>query len=183
MANRKVKQAKEEVKIVLRRGRETLNGVSATTVQGEMQRIYSRDGDLKASVVLDESRPEDAPMHPVFEWDDFKAAEQYRIDQARHLIRSVEVIQPTGEQVKSWVHVPKVGGGEGAYHPPEVVVAKPDYFALAISEAQARLKQAEESVRQLEKHANGDDNAEQLAKIAIAMQALHTAGAAVSALH
>ena len=59
----------------------------------ELNRIReSRDGQLHARDVVDESRPNDAPLHPVFEWDDAEAAEQYREHQARTLIRSVKVV-------------------------------------------------------------------------------------------
>lgn len=44
---------------------------------------------LTAKTLLDASRPEDAPLHDEFEWNDSIAAERYREDQARHLIRSL----------------------------------------------------------------------------------------------
>lgn len=42
---------------------------------------------LTPKTLLDESRPEDAPLHGEFEWDDSKAAEAYRETQASFLIR------------------------------------------------------------------------------------------------
>jgi hypothetical protein len=39
--------------------------------------------------VVEDARPIDSPMHDAFEWDDSKAAIEYRLEQARHLIRSV----------------------------------------------------------------------------------------------
>ena len=71
-------------------------------------------GHLTASHLVDDARPEDAPLHPCFEWDDSEAAERYREDQARHLIRSVYVV-PDGRAesapVLHHVHVklPDVG--------------------------------------------------------------------------
>jgi hypothetical protein len=47
---------------------------------------------LSARLVLDVARDEANPLHPSFEWDDSKAAELHRIDQARHLISSIRVI-------------------------------------------------------------------------------------------
>lgn len=51
----------------------------------------SKDGVLRPEDVVREARREDHPLHGEFEWDDSKAAESYRIDQARTLIRSVRV--------------------------------------------------------------------------------------------
>lgn len=47
---------------------------------------------LVAREVVDESRDASAPLHWAFEWDNDTAADEYRLDQARHLIRSVEVV-------------------------------------------------------------------------------------------
>lgn len=67
-------------------------------------------GHLTPGAVVDDARPEDAPLHPAFEWDDPVAAEKYREEQARHLIRSVYVVHEdpdTGEARPSlgYVHV------------------------------------------------------------------------------
>ena len=45
-----------------------------------------QQGRLTAKNLLDESRPAEAPLHDEFEWDDIKAAEEYRLQQARHII-------------------------------------------------------------------------------------------------
>lgn len=65
-------------------------------------------GHLAPSDVVDDARPEDAVLHPAFEWDNEVAAEEYRKEQARKLIRSIEVIYEEGEQqqpVLNYVHV------------------------------------------------------------------------------
>ena len=60
---------------------------------GEICEKLERNGGLTAKRLVDESRPEDAPLHKEFEWDDATAAEAYREEQARYIIRSI-VIQP-----------------------------------------------------------------------------------------
>lgn len=42
--------------------------------------------------LLDASRDENAPLHSCFEWDDNKAAEKYRLWQARKIIGNITVI-------------------------------------------------------------------------------------------
>lgn len=61
------------------------------SIRDELERIYNADGSLTPRAVVDDARPEDSALHPHFEWDDSIAGEQYRLDQARHLIRSVKV--------------------------------------------------------------------------------------------
>lgn len=42
--------------------------------------------------VVNEARDPDSPLHRYFEWDDTKAAHAHRLDQARQLIASIEII-------------------------------------------------------------------------------------------
>lgn len=49
-------------------------------------------GILTPTAVVDAARPVDAPLHPCFEWNDTIAAERFRQEQAKVLIRSVRVL-------------------------------------------------------------------------------------------
>jgi hypothetical protein len=75
-------------------GNEAL-GVDAQTAGSELDRIRRRDGTIRPDVVVDEARPEEAPLHPAFEWRDPVAAEQWREHQASTLIKVVRVV-PAG---------------------------------------------------------------------------------------
>ena len=55
------------------------------------------ENQLRAHDVLEEARRRNSPLHRHFIWDNDKAAEAYRLDQARALIRSVKVIK--GEEI------------------------------------------------------------------------------------
>lgn len=96
-----------------------LYDISAQTAGEELSRIYQRDGSVNPSTVVDESRPETAPLHSCFEWRDDVAAEKYRETQAAQIIRSVVVVSDEGNKetaVRAYVHV------ENNYHPLDVVV-------------------------------------------------------------
>jgi hypothetical protein len=45
---------------------------------GEICEKLEKNGGLTAKRLADESRPEDAPLHKEFEWNDATAAEAYR---------------------------------------------------------------------------------------------------------
>ena len=60
---------------------------------GEICERLEKNGGLTAKRLVDESRPEDAPLHKEFEWNDATAAEAYREEQARYIIRSL-IVQP-----------------------------------------------------------------------------------------
>jgi hypothetical protein len=71
---------------------EMVLGVDAQTAGEELDRIRKERGTLGPGAVVDESRPDEAPLHPVFEWCDPVAAEKYREHQATNLIRQVRVV-------------------------------------------------------------------------------------------
>jgi hypothetical protein len=49
-------------------------------------------GELLAEDVLKDARNPNSPLHQLFEWDDSEAAEAYRLQQARGIIRAVVAI-------------------------------------------------------------------------------------------
>jgi len=65
---------------------------------------FSNGGRLTPSAVVEDAKDPDAPTHHCFEWDDNKAAESYRIEQARTLITSVVVMQRTEHKMVSCVY-------------------------------------------------------------------------------
>ena len=56
-----------------------------------MESIEERDGAVTAQSFLDESRPEDSPTHGCFEWNDYVAAEKYRLHQSHKAILDLVV--------------------------------------------------------------------------------------------
>ena len=64
--------------------------VKAEVAGQVMQRLES-EGRLTAANLVEEARPEDSPMHKAFEWDDHKAAENYRKQQASKMIRAIVI--------------------------------------------------------------------------------------------
>lgn len=75
-------------------------GVPAQVAGERLREIEDRDGSVTPQAVVDDARPEDSLLHPVFEWDDEKAAEAYRIHQAGNFIRCIVVVPEKNDTVK-----------------------------------------------------------------------------------
>lgn len=98
---------------------------------------YMRHGQLTPQIVVDEARPETAPLHDRFEWDDAAAGEAYRRTQAADLIRSVRIVftdkETTGERkyVRAFQSLRQSGDTERAgYVPTEEILQ--DEFATRL---------------------------------------------------
>lgn len=101
--------------------------VSAQKAGEELERIYTEHGKIEPKDVVDESRSEDAVLHPCFEWRDDVAAEKYREEQARTICRNIVIVaqkdndtQPT--KIRAMFHV------QGSYHPTQVIVKQEDKY-------------------------------------------------------
>lgn len=62
-------------------------------------------GVLRPADVVNAARPEDHPLHKYFEWNDKKAGEAYRRQQARQLITQVRVNVRDGKPIQAWVNI------------------------------------------------------------------------------
>lgn len=65
--------------------------MSNRTIAAALKAVEDRHGRLTASAVVDAARDEESPLHARFEWNDGVAAERWRLEQARELIRGVRV--------------------------------------------------------------------------------------------
>jgi hypothetical protein len=102
--------------------------VPAQVAGTELERIRtSHGGNLAPSAVVEESRPEEAPLHRCFEWDETKAAQRWNEHQARQVIGSiveVHITEGPPETIKStiaFVRMEPDEGGQGYQRTAEVV--------------------------------------------------------------
>ena len=71
--------------------------------------LIDEDGSVTPERLVEVSKPLDAPLHNEFEWDNTVAAQKYREEQARQIIKNVVIIEVSEEtedpkQVKCWVN-------------------------------------------------------------------------------
>lgn len=65
--------------------------VPAEKVADHIKKLEKKYGEVTREVFLDSARSEKSAMHCLFEWDDAKAAEKYRLQQAQVIITSIRV--------------------------------------------------------------------------------------------
>ncbi len=130
--------------------------------QAELTRIYNRDKEVRASVVVAEAKRPKNPLHNEFEWDDAKAAHEHRLDTARRIIRVTRIVVAKNEPPQPLVHVRPVtidtptavdASREGSYKPVKVVASDPDEYRRALAEAMTQLRGLERLVAELKKAA------------------------------
>lgn len=63
-----------------------------TTTEKILGELAQKHGGLTPEIVLQSAKSKASPLHALFEWDDAKAGDLYRLEQARGLIRRIKVI-------------------------------------------------------------------------------------------
>ena len=66
-----------------------------------LEKIRERDGCLLPEAIVQKAKAKSSPLHNQFVWDDTEAAKRYRLEQARYLVRSIEVIYAGTPQIQS----------------------------------------------------------------------------------
>lgn len=86
--------------------------VSARIVGAEMEKIEKRDGQVTSRSLLEAGRPEGSALHKLFEWDDTKAAELYRLKQATDVITHIHVVvdERPEEPFRAFVNIKQSDG-------------------------------------------------------------------------
>lgn len=132
-------------------------GVSAEIAMNELSKIENTVGLTPANVV-DASRPEDAPLHKFFLWDDSAAAEKYRQHQAQGLIRAVVKIEPV-EQIEYRPFV-RIVEPEGSKYI-NVTVLSIDQYEQVLTDYKRKLESAQKSLTELINIAGKSQNPKQ----------------------
>jgi hypothetical protein len=120
----------------------------AQAVGDRLEELQAANGQrLTPRVVVDDARDPQSPLHPCFEWDDLRAAELHREQQARRVLSAIRVVvTPKTENtpaqiVRAYVHLVEHIGivRQPVYVPIAQVQDNTDLYRAALREARAQL--------------------------------------------
>jgi hypothetical protein len=113
-------------------------------LRAQLEAIREEYGKLTAPVVVDEARDPSHPLHSRFEWDDTIAGRQYRLQQARELIRSVRIVykeaDETGPEQSVRAYVSLADESDRSYEPVDAVAQNPVQRQMALNAMQREWK-------------------------------------------
>jgi hypothetical protein len=177
---------------VVYRMRRCIAGIDPAIAATELERLSKKNGGLTPPDVVGAARPKDAPLHSAFEWDNGLAAEQFRLVQARTLIRAVQVVYEDSDGTERtapvFAHVISSGDDEEddvcRYYPVTEIVASPSMFDAALDGLRRHLNACSRAVDELLEAARraGPKERRAAAKIAPIREHLRHAAAHVAAV-
>jgi hypothetical protein len=121
----------------------------------ELERIRAgnRRGVLIPQEVVEAARARASPLHDCFEWDDSRAAHEHRLNQARQLIREIDVVFDEHDDVvvPMYLSLPKdrllPGGG---YRPTTQICGKTQLRQQLLQTAAVELTSFQERWRSID---------------------------------
>lgn len=129
--------------------------VDAQKAGEEIERI-SKKKSLTAENIVEESKPAASPLHPIFEWDNSKAGDEWRKQQARVLLGNLVTVnienKTISEPTRAFVDISK---NEREYTSIEIVLGDHDLYNAYVEKALRDLnnfKKKYEGIQCLEKH-------------------------------
>jgi hypothetical protein len=118
------------------------------TIENELTALMDEDGILNPRRVVEwaAGNPE-SDLHKQFEWDDQKAAEGYRLHQARRLI-AIHVVADDGR--RATISLIQDRHSEGGYRPIDRVMSNAELRRMALRQALRELRRFEERYRHIQ---------------------------------
>lgn len=118
-------------------------GVKAAIVGERIEQIrIANGGRIDPADVVDDARSKRSPLHKAFEWNDSKAAESYRVWQARAMLGALVVIHESAKDigpVRAFVNVRE--NADASYTSMDDAMSVPDLRRQVIARA---LREAKE---------------------------------------
>lgn len=130
-------------------------GLDATEVALELERLGSASGgDLTPEAVVAAASHPSSPLHAGFVWDDTEAARLYRLNEARRMLRAIEVRYLDRTPIPVYVHVPRPAQSEdadarGVYATMVSVASNVDLFTRTMVELKGKVASLRKSIDQL----------------------------------
>lgn len=123
-----------------------LGKVSAQTA-GEICEQLESEGRLTAEALVEASRPKDAPLHDAFEWDNRKAAAEWRKQQARNIINSIQIVVQEAEPVRAFFNIERKAP---EYLSIATICREPGNYQALLRQATAELRAFRRKYNQIE---------------------------------
>lgn len=121
--------------------------IPADKAGATLEQIRAKYAGLKPEYVVNEAKKKTSPLHSYFDWDNTTAASKWRLEQARYLIRMIEVVyvkesKPDGTDEVCVVRAyhPIERDGEKQYTSVIQIMADPDLRQQLLKQAMAELK-------------------------------------------
>jgi len=114
----------------------------------------AQEGQLTAEALISFAASPDLELHKCFTWDDTEAARQWRLEESRYILRSIEIVIEREEdtepiRVRGWLCDRRIEQGIGTYYALDRVLDDADVRTKVLRAAEWDLASARRHLTQL----------------------------------
>lgn len=113
------------------------DGINAQTVAEELRAIGD---EFSPAQIVDAARDESTELHKCFEWDDTKAAELYRLKQARNIVQALVIEEQVRPKERPEIRVFYKPEKSSGYMETKKIVRDEDAYANLLAQARQELR-------------------------------------------
>lgn len=117
--------------------------VSAQDAGEHIEELRNQHGEVTAQMLVDDARPEDAVLHPCYEWDDAKAANKYRLHQSKQVMSNLMIISLSDNQpinpTRGFVNI-TARNEKASYQPLEIALSDDEMKYQVLKNAASEFK-------------------------------------------
>ncbi len=119
-----------------------VKAADAQVIGTRIMQLSNGEGKVTPDQMVADARNDASPLHRFFEWDDHKAADVQRLERARHLVASVEIVMQyeDGERTLVRGFHSVVINGERGYAPAAIVFSSGDLSRQVSERARRELE-------------------------------------------
>lgn len=110
--------------------------IPAQAAGERLEALRVKHDGITARVVVDDARRKRSPLHGAFEWDNTVAATEYRLEQARLVLRSIVMVSektPDSAPVRAFVCIS--ADGERSYTSLDIALSSPEMRQQVVARA------------------------------------------------
>lgn len=129
-----------------------MRGLDHAMVRAAIEALRDRHGRITAAAVVDAARDPNNPLHPAFDWNVERAAEQHWLDTARRLIAGVRINVSIGSRVinsVAYIRDPALDIRQGGYRELTQIAARRDEAVAVVEMELARIAAAIQRARSI----------------------------------
>ena len=115
-------------------------GADAQKCYEEIMEICDDLGSVSPHMVLEKAREESSELHKCFTWDDSIAAEKWRLNEARVVVRQLVIKEVEVPKDRPEVRVLYKTDYESGYKPTQIIIRKEDEYKALLERAWAELR-------------------------------------------
>ena len=115
----------------------------------DAQKVYEEIGEqnITPEEILEKAKNKKSELHKCFEWDDTKAAYQYRLQQARTIMCNLVIVhEEIQERPRAFYNLTFE---KAEYHPTTLILKKPDEYEALLQKAHGELKSFQQKYKML----------------------------------